>query len=83
MNTTNRKQHHGDAGYIAERMNPRVISCKVVIYRAVEQGIDVNGKKYAVVCDAHGTMCGTTNLPDARELMKHPGNFCEKCAWLL
>jgi hypothetical protein len=77
--TTGRKRHNGDAGYIAERMNPFASGQKVVIYRAAEQGIDVGTDKYAIVCDAHATICGTTNLPDARVLMKNPDNFCEAC----
>lgn len=74
----NRKQHSEDAGYIAERMNPFVPGKKVVIYVALEQGIDVEGK-YAVVCDAHGTLCGSTSVRDARVLMKNPHGFCEEC----
>lgn len=75
-----RKQHNYEAGYIAERMNPYASGKKVVIYRAAEQGLDVGENKYAVVCDTHGTLCGTTNVPDARILMKNPDNFCEECA---
>jgi hypothetical protein len=74
-----RKQHNREAGYIAERMNPFAPGRKVVIYRAEEQGIDVDGSKYAIVCDAHGTISSATNLPDARVQMKRPDNFCEAC----
>ena len=75
----NRKIHSHEAGYIAERMNPFIDGQKVVIYLAKEQGLDVGAYKYAVVCDAHGTLCGTSNVPDARLLMKRPDNFCEEC----
>ena len=75
----NRKIHSHEAGYIAERMNPFIDGQKVVIYRAEEQGLDVGDFKYAVVCDAHGTLCGTSSVPDARMLMKRPDNFCEEC----
>jgi len=74
-----RKQHSMDAGYIAERLNPFVEGCKVVIYEAAKQGIDVGPDKYAVVCDAHGTHVGTTSIPKARILMKSPDEFCESC----
>lgn len=74
-----RKQHNGDAGYIAERMNPNMTGTKVVIYIAEDQGMDVGGEKYAVVCDAHATLCGATSLPKARILMKWPEEFCEDC----
>ena len=77
----NRKQHNYDAGYIAERTNPFVPGKKVVIYRADDQGIDVAGK-FAIVCDAHGTIGSATSLPDARVQMKRPDNFCEACAAL-
>lgn len=75
----NSKLHNHECGYIAERKNPFVPSRKVVIYQADLQEIDVDGKTYAVVCDAHGTIGGTNNLPDARVLMKNPNNFCEGC----
>ncbi len=77
----NRKQHNKDAGYVAERKNPYVSDKKVVIYIAAEQGIDVDGK-YAVVCDAHGTMVGETSLSKARFTMKSPDSFCDGCRQL-
>ena len=74
----NRKKHAGEAGYIAERMNPVLNGTKVVIYVAAEQGIDVD-EKYVVVCDAHGTICEASSVPKARELMKSPTEFCHDC----
>ena len=73
-----RKVHNDEEGYIAERMNP-FIRQKVVIYLAEEQGIDVDGMRYAVVCDAHGTLVGETSIPRARLAMKRPDNFCDEC----
>ena len=75
----NRKIHNSEAGYIAERNNPHCPG-KVAIYQAVDQGIDVGDYKYAVVCDAHDTIGPASNVPDARVLMKHHENFCERCA---
>lgn len=74
----NRKQHSGDAGYIAERKNHVIGGSKVVIYVAAEQGIDVD-EKYAVVCDAHGSICEASSVPKARILMKAPDEFCHDC----
>jgi len=74
-----RKQHNTEPGYIAERMNPFVAGSKVVIYIADEQGLDVGDCKYAVVCDAHSTLVGTTNIPRARASMKNPAEFCQGC----
>ena len=74
----NRKQHSNDLGYVAERKNP-FADRKVVIYVATEIGIDVDGCKYAVVCDDHGVVVGTTSIPKARILMKNPDNFCDEC----
>jgi len=74
----NRKIHSDDCGYIAERMNPYFKGSKVVIYIAEEQGIDVDIYKYAVVCDKHHTICGTSSVPKARSLMKS-AEFCEDC----
>jgi len=74
----NRKVHNLEAGYVAERMNQNAPGTKIVIYIATEQGIDVDGK-YAVVCDAHGTICSSANLPQARLSMKAPESFCDAC----
>lgn len=71
-----RKPHNQDAGYVAERIFAPSGS-HVVIYRAWEQGIAVEGK-YAVVCSAHGTIAGESSIPRARILMKNP-EFCEEC----
>lgn len=77
------KLHSREAGYIAERMNPHVPGKKVVIYRAAEQGLDDADGKYAVVCDAHGTIDNTTSIPNARSLMKAPETFCLDCRALV
>lgn len=75
--TSKRKPHNNDAGYIAERIfNPT--KSRIVIYKAEEQGIDTGGYKYAVVCSKHATICGITSVPKARVLMKYP-EFCEDC----
>jgi len=79
MAGTQRKRHNLEAGYVAERMNPYVPGTKVTIYRATEQGIDAGGRKYAVVCDAHGTIVGETSVANARWTMKRPETFCESC----
>lgn len=78
-----RKVHNTEPGYVAERMNPFAPGSKVVIYVASEQGIDVKPDKYAVVCDEHATLCGTSSVPKARDLMKHPDEFCEQCRELI
>ena len=72
-----RKPHNNEAGYIAEKIFKPSRS-HIVIYRAVDQGIDVGPYKYAVVCSLHGTMVGTSNIPRARINMKYPA-FCEEC----
>lgn len=79
----NRKLHNEEAGYIAERVNPNVPGTKVVIYVAAEQGIDAGPYKYAVVCDAHSTICGESSVPRARVIMKAPEEFCGGCRALL
>ena len=75
----NRKRHSGEAGYVAERMNPRFVGFKVVIYLAEAQGIDTFGYKYATVCDRHSEIGGYSSLPKARYAMKNPGEFCTEC----
>lgn len=74
-----RKKHSEESGYIAERANPHVKGSKVIIYIAVKQGMDVGNNKYAVFCDAHSTLIGTTSIPKARILMKQPEQFCDGC----
>lgn len=69
-----RKPHNQNAGYIASR---RFGAARIVIYNAEQAGMDV-GAKYAVVCEAHNRLTGTTSMPKAREIMKSP-EFCERC----
>lgn len=49
----------------------------ITIYNASECGMDV-GKKYAVVCETHNCLVGTSSLTRAHQIMKCP-DFCEKC----
>jgi len=72
-------KHAGETGFVAEWPNRIVPGQKVTIYRAEEQGIDVDGLKFAVVCDEHGSIIGETHLPGAVISMKNPDNFCEGC----
>ena len=72
-----RKPFNDRAGYKASKRSGanRGWCC---IYIAADQGIDVDGCKYAVVCETHGTICGATSMPKARSLMKSV-EFCEQC----
>lgn len=72
---SNRKPHNQDAGYVAEKI---FNGSHIVIYIASEQGIDVDGNKFAVVCSKHSTIVGVSNQKDSRILMKYP-EFCEEC----
>ena len=74
-----RKRHNLEAGYRAERMNPHAPGHKVTIYDAAAQHLDAGGLRYAVVCDAHGTIVGESSMPGARASMKAPENFCDEC----
>ncbi|KKM85892.1 hypothetical protein LCGC14_1284590 [marine sediment metagenome] len=78
-----RKVHSKELGYIAERMNPHIGGSKVVIYVAGKQDMDVGSNKYAVFCDGHNTLVGTTSIPKARILMKQPEQFCDSCRNLI
>ena len=73
-----RKPYNDCVGYIASRRH-WLHRGWVVIYRAAEQGIDVGGEKYAIVCETHANIGASRNMPDARVLMKYPENFCEEC----
>ena len=74
-----RKVHNHETGYVAELVNPHVPGRKVVIYEAETQGLDVGDQDYAVVCDAHGTIAGCSDIRLARQTMKAPENFCDGC----
>lgn len=50
-----------------------------MIYEAAEQGIDVDGARYAVSCETHSTLVGDTSLRGARASMKAPEGFCDEC----
>jgi hypothetical protein len=73
-----RKAHNSEAGYIAQRDNPYAPGTHVVIYDAAQQGLDDEGGRYAVVCEAHGVIVNVTSMPRARSAMKAV-DFCEDC----
>ena len=77
MSASKRKPHNNHAGYRAMRRNP-LTGGHVTIYETAEQGIDVGGNRYAVVCDIHATIAGSQSMRDARGFMKFP-EFCEAC----
>src|SRR6202044_1813278 len=82
-----RKPHQDFAGYICELRNKysgghTVISdCK----RAAEEGSALvenyveEGGRWQVLCNEHGHLIYSTNLPMAREMMKDPTIFCMVC----
>lgn len=45
------------------------------VYIAEEQGMDVAGMKYAIVC-RHGAVIGSTSKKDAILIARNPTNFC-------
>jgi len=75
--TSKRKPFNDRAGYVASKKNTLTDSSNV-IYIAVEQGVDADGK-YITVCEAHGNMISSTNIPDARIDMKDATEWCENC----
>ena len=72
-----RKPYNNRAGYIAS-LRSGLNHGWVVIYDAVSQGMDVDGR-YAIVCETHSTLIGATSLKQARQVMKDPNFFCEGC----
>jgi len=74
---SNRKPFNDRAGYVASRKNP-LTGIHNVIYIAKEQGIDCH-MKYVTVCEAHGTMIGSTSIPNARIDMKNASKWCGEC----
>lgn len=51
----------------------------VAVYVAEAQQIDVDGKRYAVVCESHGAIAGESSQKKARISMQAPENFCDEC----
>lgn len=50
----------------------------VEVYDAKKAGLDV-GAKYAVSCNRHGTLLGTSSLKKAFHDRDHPWQWCEDC----
>lgn len=73
-----RKPYNDCAGYRASARTGKDRGW-VVIYEAKDQGIDVGGMRYAIVCETHATLMGSTSMPLARASMKNPGDWCEDC----
>lgn len=48
------------------------------VFVAAEQGVDVGGLRYAVICE-HGSIVGESNKRRAAVSAQYPANFCEEC----
>lgn len=77
-----RKPFNDRAGYVASRKNA-LTNIHNVIYVASQQGIDVGMMKYVTVCEAHGRIIGSPNIPTARIDMKDASQWCGVCRSLM
>ena len=77
MSPSKRKPHNNLAGYRSERRNP-YSGGYTVIYDAAEAHLDISGGRWVVSCETHNTLCNTTSLKRAYEMMRDT-DFCEKC----
>ena len=68
--------HAGNAGFVEGRRS--TLGAWVTMYVAAEQGIDVDGNFYAVVCEKHATICGVNSKASGRPFLRLP-EFCEEC----
>lgn len=68
--------HAGNAGFAEGRRS--TLGGWVTLYVAAEQGIDVDGNRYAVVCEKHATICGVNSKASGRPFLRLP-EFCEEC----
>ncbi len=73
-----RKPYNDRAGYRCSKRSG-IARGWVVVYRAVDQGIDVGGCPWATVCETHGEIVGTTSERLARDAMKTPAGWCSGC----
>lgn len=82
-----RKPHQDFAGYVCELRNKysgghTVISdCKRAAAEgnALVEDYVAEGGRWQVLCNEHGYLIYSTNLPAAREMMKDPTIFCMVC----
>lgn len=74
------KRYHldGIAGLV-ERKRNRSTGLTMELYAADQTDIDVNGDRWAVVCETHGSIVGAPNLTLARQSMAYP-MWCEACS---
>ena len=77
--TSARKPHNLNVGYVCEIRNRKTGVGYVVVYDR-NKGFDCDADgRYVVVCETHGTMVSDTSLPRARLSMKSV-EFCQECA---
>jgi len=68
---------HNLAGLVETRKN-RATGSWVSIYRAEAAGIDASSGRYAVVCEAHGSILNAETLSMARRQLP-VASWCEDC----
>lgn len=49
------------------------------VYRAGEAGIDAGGRKFAVICEAHGAVAGADKRGEAVRIASDAREFCDGC----
>ena len=84
---SNRKPHNDFAGYVAELRNPYsgghtiILDCKLAASQGSPLVADfaAEGGRYQVLCNEHGHIIYSTNLPAARDCMKDATIFCMVC----
>lgn len=82
-----RKPHQDFAGYVAELRNPYsgghtvILDCKLAERQGSPLVLDYveEGGRYQVLCNEHGHIVHSPNLPAARECMKDATVFCMVC----
>jgi len=69
---------HGVAGLV-ERKKNRSTGLPMGLFAAEQTDLDVEGERWAVVCETHGSVVSAPTLQLAHESMAYP-LWCEACS---
>lgn len=71
--------HPSELGFIAQRDHPFLPGQHVVGYVGEEQGLDTDGGRYTVVCEAHGETVAVNSKRMVAASLADPEMFCSGC----
>ncbi len=61
-----------------------VVEGTISVYDGIAEGLDVDGGRWSIVCETHGTILAVARLADAKtDARSGVCDFCEECMDLL